>query len=35
LRWESLAQPVTMASDDMLEGLSAQRERRVPRFGNS
>ncbi|WP_030910433.1 enoyl-CoA hydratase/isomerase family protein [Streptosporangium amethystogenes] len=35
LRWESLAQPVTMASDDMLEGLAAQRERRVPRFGNT
>ncbi|MBB2913566.1 enoyl-CoA hydratase [Streptosporangium becharense] len=35
LRWESLAQPVTMASDDMLEGLAAQRERRAPRFGNA
>ncbi|GAA3442071.1 enoyl-CoA hydratase [Planomonospora venezuelensis] len=35
LRWESLAQPVTMASDDMREGLAAQRERRAPRFGNS
>ncbi|GIH77461.1 enoyl-CoA hydratase [Planobispora longispora] len=35
LRWESLAQPVTMASDDMREGLAAQRERRVPRFRNS
>ncbi|MFI6456554.1 enoyl-CoA hydratase/isomerase family protein [Streptosporangium amethystogenes] len=35
LRWESLAQPVTMASDDMLEGLAAQREQRVPRFGNA
>ncbi len=35
LRWESLAQPVTMTSADMLEGLAAQRERRVPRFGNS
>lgn len=35
LRWESLAQPVTMTSHDMIEGLSAQRERRVPRFGNS
>ena len=32
LRWESLAQPVTMASKDMLEGLSAQRERRRPLF---
>ncbi|MEU1732468.1 enoyl-CoA hydratase/isomerase family protein [Streptosporangium sp. NPDC020145] len=35
LRWESLAQPVTMASDDLLEGLAAQRERRSPRFGGS
>ncbi|GAA3942950.1 enoyl-CoA hydratase/isomerase family protein [Actinomadura viridis] len=32
LRWESLAQPVTMASKDMLEGLAAQREKRRPRF---
>lgn len=32
LRWESLAQPVTMASADMLEGLAAQREKRSPRF---
>ncbi|WP_449061462.1 enoyl-CoA hydratase/isomerase family protein [Planomonospora algeriensis] len=35
LRWESLAQPVTMATGDLLEGLAAQRERRAPRFGNS
>jgi enoyl-CoA hydratase/carnithine racemase len=32
LRWESLAQPVTMTSKDMLEGLAAQREKRDPRF---
>jgi enoyl-CoA hydratase/carnithine racemase len=32
LRWESLAQPVTMASDDLTEGVTAQRERREPRF---
>ncbi|WP_433327392.1 enoyl-CoA hydratase/isomerase family protein [Spirillospora sp. CA-294931] len=32
LRWESLAQPVTMASQDMIEGLTAQREKRRPRF---
>ncbi|GAA4098797.1 enoyl-CoA hydratase/isomerase family protein [Nonomuraea soli] len=32
LRWESLAQPVTMASADMLEGLAANRERRRPKF---
>jgi enoyl-CoA hydratase len=32
LRWESLAQPVTMASGDLLEGIAAQREKRAPRF---
>jgi enoyl-CoA hydratase len=32
LRWESLAQPVTMASKDMVEGLTAQREKRRPVF---
>ncbi|WP_067489862.1 enoyl-CoA hydratase/isomerase family protein [Actinomadura hibisca] len=32
LRWESLAQPVTMASRDMVEGLTAQREKRRPEF---
>ncbi|MFG2005968.1 enoyl-CoA hydratase/isomerase family protein [Spirillospora sp. NPDC048911] len=32
LRWESLAQPVTMSSRDMLEGINAQRERRRPNF---
>ncbi|GAA2602408.1 enoyl-CoA hydratase-related protein [Actinomadura fulvescens] len=32
LRWESLAQPVTMSSRDMLEGINAQRERRRPTF---
>jgi enoyl-CoA hydratase/carnithine racemase len=32
LAWESLAQPLTMATDDLTEGLRAQRERRPPRF---
>jgi enoyl-CoA hydratase len=32
LRWEALAQPVTMASEDLAEGIAAQRERRAPRF---
>ncbi|WP_329241365.1 enoyl-CoA hydratase-related protein [Actinoallomurus sp. NBC_01490] len=32
LRWESLAQPVTMASEDLAEGIAAQREKRTPRF---
>ncbi|MEU1728826.1 enoyl-CoA hydratase-related protein [Nonomuraea sp. NPDC005692] len=35
LRWESLAQPVTMASSDLLEGLAAHRERRMPKFTGS
>ncbi|SEH03572.1 enoyl-CoA hydratase [Nonomuraea solani] len=35
LRWESLAQPVTMASSDMIEGLAAHRERRMPKFTGS
>ncbi|GLW07606.1 3-hydroxybutyryl-CoA dehydratase [Microtetraspora sp. NBRC 13810] len=35
LRWESLAQPVTMTSADMREGIKAQRERRRPRFSGS
>jgi enoyl-CoA hydratase len=32
LQWEGLAQPVTMASADLREGLAAQAERRPPRF---
>lgn len=32
LRWESLAQAVTLASSDLSEGLVAQQERRAPRF---
>jgi len=32
LRWEALAQPVTMATEDLAEGLAAQRERRPPNF---
>lgn len=32
LRWESLAQPVTMATRDLLEGIAAQRDKRAPRF---
>ena len=33
LRWESLAQAVTLATDDLQEGLAAAREHRPPRFG--
>lgn len=32
LEWEALAQPVTLATADLQEGLAAQRERRTPRF---
>lgn len=32
LRWEELAQPVTMATHDLHEGIQARRERRTPRF---
>lgn len=32
LTWEGLAQPVTLASRDLREGLAAQAERRTPRF---
>lgn len=32
LQWEALAQPITMATDDVVEGLAAVRQRRPPRF---
>lgn len=32
LEWEALAQAVTLATEDLHEGLAAQRERRAPRF---
>ncbi len=32
LQWEALAQPVTLATADLQEGLAAARERRPPRF---
>lgn len=32
LAWEGVAQPVTMATADLREGLAAQAERRPPRF---
>jgi enoyl-CoA hydratase len=32
LRWEALAQPITLATEDLQEGLAAQRERRAPKF---
>jgi enoyl-CoA hydratase len=35
LEWEALAQPVTMATADMQEGLAAQADRRPPHFSGS
>lgn len=32
LQWEALAQPITMATADLQEGISAVEERRAPRF---
>ncbi|MFE2432830.1 enoyl-CoA hydratase/isomerase family protein [Streptomyces sp. NPDC059373] len=32
LRWEALAQPVTMATEDLHEGIQARRQRREARF---
>ena len=32
LQWEALAQPVTLATEDLQEGLAAKREKRPPRF---
>ena len=35
LEWEALAQPITMATADMREGLKAQGERRKPTFSGN
>jgi len=32
LQWEALAQPITLATEDLQEGISAARERRAPVF---
>jgi enoyl-CoA hydratase len=32
LEWEALAQPVTLATEDLQEGVRASRERRAPQF---
>lgn len=32
LEWEALAQPVTLVTEDLQEGLRAQKEKRAPRF---
>jgi enoyl-CoA hydratase len=32
LQWEALAQAVTLATEDLQEGVRAARERRAPRF---
>lgn len=33
LQWEALAQPVTMATEDLQEGIRAVQQRRTPQFG--
>ncbi|GAA1478690.1 enoyl-CoA hydratase-related protein [Nocardioides aestuarii] len=32
LQWEAMAQPITLATADLQEGIAASRERRAPRF---
>ncbi|WP_210650517.1 enoyl-CoA hydratase/isomerase family protein [Nocardioides sp. SYSU D00065] len=32
LQWEALAQPITLATDDLQEGIRAAREKRAPQF---
>ena len=32
IEWEALAQPTTLATQDLQEGVTAARERRAPRF---
>jgi enoyl-CoA hydratase len=32
LEWEALAQPVTLATEDLQEGIAAARTKRPPRF---
>lgn len=32
LQWEAMAQPLTLATEDLQEGIRAARERRAPRF---
>ena len=32
VQWEALAQPITLATEDLQEGISAAREKRAPRF---
>jgi enoyl-CoA hydratase len=32
LQWEAMAQPITLATEDLQEGIRAARERRQPEF---
>ena len=32
VQWEALAQPITLATADLQEGIAAAREKRAPRF---
>jgi enoyl-CoA hydratase len=33
LQWEAMAQPITLATEDLQEGIRASREKRSPEFG--
>jgi enoyl-CoA hydratase len=33
LQWEAMAQPITLATEDLQEGIRASREKRAPEFG--
>ncbi|WP_202977786.1 enoyl-CoA hydratase/isomerase family protein [Nocardioides daphniae] len=32
LQWEAMAQPITLATEDLQEGIRAAKEKRAPRF---
>ena len=32
LQWEAMAQPITLATEDLQEGIRASREKRAPEF---
>ena len=32
LQWEAMAQPITLATEDLQEGIRASKEKRTPKF---